>query len=71
MFKRILVPLDLSDRHEAALRMASELAQQAEDDVLQRRLLDFAGAVQREDQGPIAHPNREVHPALKSQGRDF
>ncbi len=50
MFKNILVPLDLSDRHQPALKIAAELAAQGKADVTLFHVIEIIPGLEMEEE---------------------
>jgi nucleotide-binding universal stress UspA family protein len=53
MFKKILLPLDLTDRHAAALRLAAELARQSGGEVTLLHVVEVIPGLSREEESPF------------------
>jgi len=50
MFKRILLPLDLTDKHQAALQTAADLARQNTGEVILLHVVELIPGLGREDE---------------------
>jgi nucleotide-binding universal stress UspA family protein len=50
MFKKILVPLDLTDRHDAALQAATHLARANQGEVVLLHVVELIAGLDREDE---------------------
>lgn len=67
MFKRILVPLDMSDKHAEALRMAAELAKQSTGEVFLIHVVEtIAGLAEDEERDFYKLLKRKAQSHLRS-----
>jgi nucleotide-binding universal stress UspA family protein len=53
MFQRILMPVDLSNRHETALNMAAELARQSEGEIILLHVVEVIAGLSVEEERPF------------------
>lgn len=76
MFKRILVPLDMSDKHKRALGMAAELAKQSQGAVFLFHVVESIPGLKEDEEedfytrleaGAVHHLNRYAR-TLEAQG---
>jgi nucleotide-binding universal stress UspA family protein len=67
MFKKILLPVDLSDRHGPAVKVATELARQSSGEVLLLHVIELIGGISLEEER--AFYNRLEKAARQHLGR--
>ena len=53
MFKRILMPVDLSDQHDAALNMAAELSRAADGEIVLVHVIEVITGLTVEEERPF------------------
>jgi nucleotide-binding universal stress UspA family protein len=72
MFKKILVPLDLTDRHGAALTIAAELAQQSGGEVVLLHVIEvIPGLAMEEERAFYNRLEQTARSHLQRQARPF
>lgn len=72
MFKKILLPLDLTDKHEPVLNIAMELAKQSKGEILLLHVVEvIPGLLREEEQEFYTRLERAAQEHLRRFGQDL